>query len=110
MTRCISKWTLLAMLWPMAGCGVRQPTEDTIRYSEAENLVSLRSVEHGGDFGLFYADHVKAEVPVRVNGGDKVGFIRVEDGGMKAVAGPFKMDMSAAVREAYWKRLPHLED
>ena len=100
----------MAVLLAMGGCGVKHPTESDIRYSAAENLITLRSVDHGGDFGLFYGDQLKAEVPVRVNGGDQVGFVRMEDGGMKAVAGPFKMDMSASVREAYWKRLPHLED
>lgn len=90
------------------GCGLFGPPRETdVRYSADENLIPLRAVDSGGDFALFYAGREKAEVPVRVESGDSIGFIRLDDGRLKAVAGPFKMDMNPTVREAYWKRINH---
>ena len=100
----------LALAFPfvmmIAGCGWMQPKEGDIRYSEEPPLTSLQAVEVGGDYALFYSGQEKPEVPVRVNPGESVGFFREEDGRLKAVAGPFRMDMDPRVREAYWKRMP----
>ena len=97
---------LVAMI---AGCGWMQPKEGDIRFSEDAAITSLQAVEVGGDFALFYAGQEKPEVPVRVNSGESVGFFREEDGRLKAVAGPFKMDMDPKVREAYWKRMTSID-
>ena len=86
-----------------------QPKDRDIRYSEDSAMTSLQAVEVGGDFALFYSGQDKPEVPVRVNSGESVGFFREDDGRLKAVAGPFKMDMDPKVREAYWKRMPIID-
>ena len=107
----VSRSMAIALVAAIGGCGLFGPLkEKDIRYSADENLIPLRAVENGGDFGLFYAGRDKTEVPVRIESGDSVGFIQTEDGRMKAVAGPFKMDLNPAVREAYWKRLSHAEE
>ena len=105
-----SKSALVVLLLTAVGCGLMPHQEAAIRYSAEEQLMPLRTVEQGGDFALFYAGHEKAEVPVRVNAGDTIGFYRLDDGRLKAVAGPFKMDMNPTVREAYWKRLNYLDE
>ena len=97
---------LVAML---TGCGWMQPKEGDIRFSEDAAITSLQVVETGGDFALFYAGQEKPEVPVRIGPGESIGFFREEDGRLKAVAGPFKMDMDPKVREAYWKRMPVID-
>jgi len=103
-------WMAVPFIALIAGCGWMQPKEREIRYSEETALTTLRAVDAGGDFALFYAGQDKPEVPVRVKSGDSVGFLREEDGRLKAVAGPFKMDMDPAVREAVWKRINFSEE
>ena len=93
----------------LSGCGWMQPKEGDIRFSEDSSITSLQVVETGGDFALFYAGQEKPEVPVRIGPGESIGFFREEDGRLKAVAGPFKMDMDPKVREAYWKRMPVID-
>ena len=103
-------WMSVPLITLIAGCGWMQPKERQIRYSEEPPVTSLRPVIVGGDFALFYAGQDKPEVPVRVKSGDSVGFLREDDGRLKAVAGPFKMDMDPAVREAFWKRMTFIDD
>ena len=101
---------LMLLLTLTAGCaGSKPPPDVAIRYSEEIRPLVLQSVETGGDFALFYEGREKPEVPVRVFPGDAVGF-RDENGRLKAIAGPFKMDLNPEVREATWKRLNYLDD
>jgi hypothetical protein len=106
----VKRWIAIGMIVLAGGCGLFQRREPSIRYSETESLMSLRAVGRPGDFALYVAGHDKPEVPVRVNNGDSIGFVRTEDGRMKAVAGPFKMDLPQDVHEAYWKRLTYLDE
>src|SRR5437764_458538 len=94
----------------LSGCGMFGAKEKDVRFSEAKGLTQLRSVPAGGDFALYFEGAEKPEVPVRVNSGDSVGFVREEDGRLKAVAGPFRMDISDSVHEASWKRLNYTDE
>ena len=103
-------WIMVPLVTLIAGCGWMQPKEKEIRYSEEPPITNLRAVDAGGDFALFYTGRERPEVPVRVKSGDTVGFVREEDGRLKAVAGSFKMDMDPAMHDAYWKRLNFTEE
>ena len=104
MNRCVPIWLTAAFLATIAGCAAR-PTELEFRYSVDEDLQPPREVIEGGDFALFYAGREVPEVPVRVSAGDVLGFVRGEDGRLKAVAGAFVMEVDAEVRAAAWRRL-----
>src|ERR1700712_2252902 len=103
-------WIGLAVIG-VGGCGLLPPTakEKPIKFSAADGTMSLRTVDPGGDFALFYPGEEKGEIPVRVNSGDTVGFVREEDGRLKAIAGPFKMNVKPEAESACWKRLSTIE-
>ena len=104
------KWIAVPLLAMAGGCGMIERKEAEIRFADDPLLVSMEVVGVGGDFALFYAGHDKPEVPVRVQAGDSVGFTREDDGRIKAVAGPFRMDMDPAAHAAIWRRMSTIDE
>ena len=96
---------LTASLCSGLGCANQNQRLDMeIVYAADQRPLAIQPAVTAGDFALYYGGQDKPEVPVRVSPGDPVGFID-EGGRLKAVAGPFRMDISPDVREAVWKRL-----
>src|SRR5260370_6071525 len=104
MRKSMGRAAAMVLMTLVSGCGVARQSETRIRYSAGARVESLQTVARPGDFGLFYAGEEKAQVPVRVNAGDSVGFIR-DDSRLLGVAGPFRIAIPASVRQAYSKRL-----
>jgi hypothetical protein len=96
----------LGLITLVSGCGIANQSESGMRYSARAHVETVQTAARGGDFGLFYAGEEKTQVPVRVNAGDPIGFIR-NDGRLQGVAGPFKIDIPATVHDATWKRLKY---
>ena len=111
MNRVFKRWIPVALLAALAGCASSSQPKDfvEVRYAENQKLIPMQIVPLGGDFALFLAGGDKPEVPVRVNAGDSIGFLKETDGRLKAVAGPFRMDLKPTVHEAFWKRLNYAE-
>jgi hypothetical protein len=76
-----------------------------VRYEASLPAPGLKTLKKGGDFALYYDSNRKAEIPVRLKAGDSIGFTKLPDGYVQAVAGELRVDLSKDAGSAYWKRL-----
>jgi hypothetical protein len=93
----------------LTGCGIFKKDPDA-HFSQARNVTQIKVVDAGGDFALYLDHQDKPEVPVRVDAGDWVGFFRDNEGRVKGLAGPFRIDIAPEVQEATWKRLNYADE
>jgi hypothetical protein len=97
----------------LGGCSTMNkmvPDPVKVHYAPGDKMPELTKVRRTGDFGIFYDNEKTPQMPVRVQGGEKVGFIRGGDGAIKAAAGEFRMNISNDAPGAYWKRLNYASD
>lgn len=99
--RLIAGFALIAV----GGC-IRFPPSTVISYRTGGSLPVLRTISQPGDYALYYRDDPEPQIPIHLNAGDSIGFIKKPDGRVQAVAGDFRMNISSTAGAAYWKRMP----
>jgi hypothetical protein len=91
----------IVLAFALTGCGL-QKGETEVKY-EKNNAVNLSEATKTGDYALFTMTDVTPEVVRHVNQGDRLGFRKLDDGSVEAVAGDYTTTLGSKTLRAYWK-------
>ena len=92
---------LLPLLLNLAGCGSQEG--ETVMTGGPETTTNVGKAPRNGTYLLFTAMSPNPTATVKLNEGDPLGFRKLEDGRIEAVAGTQTFTLGKGTAQCYWK-------
>jgi hypothetical protein len=86
----------------LSGCGM-QKGETEVKYTKNTTNLNMSEATKTGDYALYTTTDLTPKVVRHLEKGDQLGFRKVENGRVEAVAGEFTMTLPSSTQQAYWK-------
>ena len=101
-TRPILLLSSLALALALTGCGL-QKGQTEVKYEKSSTNLNMSDATKTGDYALFTTTDLTPRVVRHLNQGERLGFRKMDNGEVEAVAGDYTMNLAANTQRAYWK-------